>query len=330
VGVRPRRETRGRREAAAREAANIVTDADVASHVLGFLSVAVGGWCAALWSAGAVCKAWRDGVKALRPALEEWTEFRWEVEKISLLQTQPTTRIYSPPFTSGAGSYEWRLLMCVQRDLPGDEDDENETQHLACYLCLHVPEESDTTSEGRSSSSPLVVRQTQFELQVLSPAARSKQVRACGADAVVIRTWAVKSVLFSSELKTWGHPRFHLLHSLQEKGWVADDDTLRLAVHIRVRNGRSRCPAAPTHVLALADPRRTYARYGGAWHCDVCGKTGKPGDPMHHCTSGCEFDLCQRCCVARERTGSLRSARRSKQPLLAPQPAATDHWEDVS
>jgi hypothetical protein len=158
MGVRPRRETRGRREAAAREAANIVTDADVASHVLGFLSVAVGGWCAALWSAGAVCKAWRDGVKALRPALEEWTEFRWEVEKISLLQTQPTTRIYSPPFTSGAGSYEWRLLMCVQRDLPGDEDDENETQHVRAEranprLLQPLPQAEVPRFDPRSSSS---------------------------------------------------------------------------------------------------------------------------------------------------------------------------------
>ena len=84
---------------------------------------------------------------------------------------------------------------------------------------------------------------------------------------------------------------------MHEKGWVGADDTLRLAVHLRVRNGRSRCPEAPSHSLAVADPRRTYARYGGAWHCDVCGGSGKAGEPMYHCTHGCEFDLCGKCRV---------------------------------
>ena len=108
--------------------------------------------------------------------------------------------------------------------------------------------------------------------------------------------------------RTWGHPRFLELRFLKRQGdaggggmephaltsascapltpdplttsasiallgWVAADDTLRLAVHLRVRNGRCRCPAAASHTLALSDPRRTYARYGGAWHCDECGKT---------------------------------------------------------
>ncbi len=48
---------------------------------------------------------------------------------------------------------------------------------------------------------------------------------------------------------------------------------------------------------------------------------------MHHCTTGCEFDLCERCHTARERTGSLRShARRSRERAALPLPGATDHW----
>ena len=52
-------------------------------------------------------------------------------------------------------------------------------------------------------------RQTQFELQVLNPAHVSlHNAQAANVDIGVIRTWSVKCVLFSSELRTWGHPRF--------------------------------------------------------------------------------------------------------------------------
>ena len=111
---------------------------------------------------------------------------------------------------------------------------------------------------------------------------------------------------------------------LKELGWVGADDVLRLAVHVRVRNGRQRCPDAASHGLALADPRRTYARYGGAWHCDVCGKSGEPGDRMFHCTAGCEYDLCAKCCSARERTGSLRKRTR-RRPTSMPE-ANLAYW----
>ena len=59
----------------------------------------------------------------------------------------------------------------------------------------------------------------------------------------------------NSELRSWGHPRFHALQTLATDGWVGDDDTLHLAVHLRVRNGRARCPTATTHKLAVADPK---------------------------------------------------------------------------
>ena len=52
-------------------------------------------------------------------------------------------------------------------------------------------------------------RQTQFELQVLNPAHLAlHNAQAANVDIGVIRTWSVKCVLFSSELRTWGHPRF--------------------------------------------------------------------------------------------------------------------------
>ena len=104
---------------------------------------------------------------------------------------------------------------------------------------------------------------------------------------------------------------------MHEKGWVGADDTLRLAVHLRVRNGRSRCPEAPSHSLAVADPRRTYARYGGAWHCDVCGGSGKAGEPMYHCTHGCEFDLCGKCRVREHCPPLLGTVPSSRSPLPA-------------
>jgi len=150
---------------------------------------------------------------------------------------------------------------------------------------------------------------------VLDPRHANKPLseRAANVDIGAMRTWAVKAVTFSSALRSWGHPRFHPMHTLQSDGWIAADDTLRLACHVRVRNGRARCgPTAPAHKLALADPKQTYARYGGAWHCDNCGKSGKPGQPMHHCSAGCEYDLCRACCLSRARSESLRSRSRSK------------------
>ena len=66
------------------------------------------------------------------------------------------------------------------------------------------------------------------------------------------------------------------------------------------------------HKLALVDPKMTYSRYGGSWHCDICTKSGVPGANMWHCTEGCEYDLCETCWQAQGRKRSLRSSSRAR------------------
>ena len=204
----------------------------------------------------------------------------------------------------------WKLLLCVHNatmiDAGNLADDALSSEHIGLYLGL--------AEEGDGEDRPeLLARNTQFELQVLDPRQPNRHTRGeANVDVGVLKTWAVKQVTFNNELRSWGHPKFHALHTLEEDNWVGADDTLHLAVHVRVRIGRCRCPHAQAHALAPADPKRTYARYGGAWHCDGCSRTGEPGDTMYHCTAGCEYDLCERCEQARVRTISLRSRARGR------------------
>lgn len=329
----PRRQTR--RASVATEAAHsLLFDPDIMSHVLSFHTTRVGGWCPALWAVGSVCKAWCDAVHRVRPSLEEWTEFRWDVPKISLRAMN--SRTYSPSFTSGNGAYRWRLLLCVNYEemLYSGEEDADEDAEPRAYLALYLEKFHDDAlhgpppaSDGGAALPHLHPLLTQFELQVLNPAAEEKHAaRAKNVDIGVLRTWSVRSVVFSGSLTTWGHPRFHEIDTLREEGWVDDADTLRLACHVRVRNGRGRCPAAHNHSLARTDPRRTYARYGGAWHCDVCGKSGKQDEAMWHCMQGCEYDLCTKCKTARERTSSLRSHARGGRAAASSALVAPSFW----
>lgn len=261
---------RARASATAEAAMACVHDHDIMLIVLSKVAIAVGGWCPALWEVGSVCSEWREVIQAVRRGLEEWTEFRWDVLKMSQCLTTPQ-RIYSPIFTCGGGAYDWRLLLCIQPDLTLSSEDEAQAQRftIALYLCL--PEQDGMAAIPHP-------RETQFEFQILSPSEpRKHAAQATNVDIGTVRTWSVRSVEFSRERGTWGNPRFLEAGKLREAGCVGDADTLHLACHLRVRNGRKHCPAAATHTLALADPRRTYARYGGLWHCDKCGKGGKPG-----------------------------------------------------
>jgi len=194
-------------------------------------------------------------------------------------------------------------------------DDADGRAHIALYLCLDEPLQELAESGPLQEFSQLCARETQFELQVLQPD-KSSQRSDPGAIVGVAKIWPVKHVIFSSELRSWGHPKLHELNALREQGCVGDDDTLHLAVHVRVRNGRGRCPDAPLHTFTPADPQRTYARYGGSWHCDACHKSGRPGDPMLHCSRGCEYDLCKSCYAARTRTDSLRSRARKREVCI--------------
>ena len=106
--------------------------------------------------------------------------------------------------------------------------------------------------------------------------------------------------------RTYLGPPSSIPSRFKEHGIVGEDNTLRFLVHVRVRNGRGECPNA-LHPLVEVSPTETYTRYGGRWYCDVCGKAGKPGESMHHCSKGCEYDLCTSCARARERAMSLRS-----------------------
>jgi len=286
----------------------VLQDPDIMEHVMQYHATASGGWCQELWRAGRVCHAWRDAVNAARMDLEAWTSFRWDIKYMSKIL--PGCRMESPIFTCGSGAYSWKMMLCTHHDITDDD----EMTHIALFLCLAEEGDGEPHLE-------LCSRTTQFELQVLDPRSSTSKhsQRELNVDVGVLRTWAVKEVTFKPDLRSWGHPRFHPLATLQEDGWVGADDIMRLTVHLRVRNGRCRCPQALTHRLAPADPRRTYARYGGAWHCDSCGKSGKVDDPMFHCTAGCEYDLCSTCQTSKERTTSLRSRnRKGKQPAGSP------------
>ena len=86
--ARPRtRGSRASNRAACAQA--LLNDCDLMSHVLSFHSVVCGGWAPALWEAGRVCKAWREALARLRPALEQWTEFRWSIPNVSRLADMP-------------------------------------------------------------------------------------------------------------------------------------------------------------------------------------------------------------------------------------------------
>lgn len=67
------------------------------------------------------------------------------------------------------------------------------------------------------------------------------------------------------------------------------------------------------HRLLLCAPstmRRLYARDGGQYHCDAC---GRGGGAMWHCAEGCEYDLCGRCRAVRYRVRAWREQRRQAQ-----------------
>jgi hypothetical protein len=273
-------------------------DLDVVQLVMQCHAVNVGGWTKPLWDAGAVCRVWREAVQATRRSLEEWSEVRWSVLEISKLLTAAGTSQScrrSPVFSCGLGCYTWKLMLCANDEFSLDEEGGGlvSNPQIGMYLCMERTEAEEAAAAAGTdvevatlSSSPTTrsapARTTQFELQVLDPRAVDKHERRCkNIDIGVLQTWAVKTVDFSADRTSWGHPRFHPLSSLREDGWVGEDDTLRLAVHVRVRNGRRRCEGvvAPSHTLALANPADTYARYGGAWHCDVCSKARADTSP---------------------------------------------------
>ena len=69
-------------------------------------------------------------------------------------------------------------------------------------------------------------------------------------------------------------------------------------------------PEAPHPLLLCAESsmRRLYARDGGAYHCDACGRSG---GAMWHCAEGCEYDLCGRCRALRRCVRAWRERRRA-------------------
>ena len=60
------------------------------------------------------------------------------------------------------------------------------------------------------------------------------------------------------------------------------------------------------HPLLEADPTVVHRQHGGKWFCDGCGigrrvlQCSSPTGKMWRCTCGCDFDLCDRCCVPSE------------------------------
>ena len=93
--------------------------------------------------------------------------------------------------------------------------------HLAVYLCLDGDEavaDGDVGSDGATSDGLAhhTPRHTQFELQVLDPTQTEKHVaRAANIDIGVLRTWVVRSVVFSSDLRCASrvHVHVHGLHA---------------------------------------------------------------------------------------------------------------------
>jgi len=72
------------------------------------------------------------------------------------------------------------------------------------------------------------------------------------------------------------------------------------------------CPHAPEHELVLVDSdcmRRLYEPFGGEYHCNACKRSSaEMGWPsMHHCKSGCEWDLCAACAPAHAPAGPHNS-----------------------
>lgn len=321
---RPRRDNAWPGAATAAQA--VLLDDDLADVILRDLAVAVGGWCPALFNAGRVCTLWRDSLHALRTDLEEWCTYRWDVDKISQFgQTIANDRearhvLTSPLFTCGAGAYQWRLILSYDPAIIFLNDPDGEfLEAVGLYL---------------EAAAPLAPRASEFELQLLNPTSELVVSSPAGASAQrgqggdlghsgVLANWKVPKFVFN-EQAGWrhGNPTYLSPPSMYRAlGIVGDDDVLRTLVHVRVRNGRAACPSA-CHALVAAKPTVTYARYGGRWYCDVCGKEGEPNGPMFHCAHGCEYDLCAPCHRAMERVRSLRSNRRAGDPGGAWSPRA--------